>query len=121
MAHRTMLADSAPYGGERRETARDPGASGAPQSRIGPRQRIINHGLEITAGRDPKRADGEGDLNGDCYIDLRDVIMALQVSSGMALSGMVTRMENDVNRDQKINLIEAIYLLQRIAGIRGRF
>lgn len=77
-----------------------------------------NDRLEILVGRDPKRADSEGDLNGDCYIDLRDVILALQIISGMPPSVPAIRVENAVNHNQKIGIVDAIYILQKVAGTR---
>jgi hypothetical protein len=75
-----------------------------------------NDSLEILVGRNPNLADSQGDLNGDCYIDLRDVVLALQILSGITPPGPIHKA--DVNADGKIGLPEVIYILQKVAGLR---
>ena len=62
-----------------------------------------------------------GDTNGDGNVDLTDVILALQVISGMNPSGIRSDYASsgtDVNGDGKIGLEEVIYILQKVAGLR---
>jgi hypothetical protein len=58
-----------------------------------------------------------GDLNVDLTIGLTDAILALQVVSHIVPSETIYR-EADVNGDKRINIIEVIYILQNIAGMR---
>jgi hypothetical protein len=58
-----------------------------------------------------------GDIDGNRGVALADAILVLQVLSGMPPAGMVYK-EVDVNNDGKIGLAEAIYILQKTAGIR---
>ncbi len=57
-----------------------------------------------------------GDVNNDTAIDLKDVILSLQVCAGLYPSDVV--LTGDVNGDHKIGLEEAIFGLQVIAGLR---
>lgn len=59
----------------------------------------------------------KGDLNNDGKVDLADAILAARVLSGMIPVGAVS-MEADTDGDFKIGLPEAIYILQKVAGIR---
>jgi hypothetical protein len=49
-------------------------------------------------------------------INLADAIVALQILAGIDRSGIY--LEGDVNGDGKISLVEAIYILEIIAGTR---
>ncbi len=51
-----------------------------------------------------------GDINTNGKIDLADVILSLQVSAG--ISTTAPDIKADVNNDQKIGLVEAVYALQ---------
>ncbi|MGE0085465.1 MAG: C1 family peptidase [Desulfococcaceae bacterium] len=57
-----------------------------------------------------------GNVDGNEVVDLKDVIMSLQVSAGLAPAGVTTA--GDVNADGKIGLAEAVYGLQVVAKIR---
>jgi hypothetical protein len=57
----------------------------------------------------------KGDVNGDGSIDLADVIAALRTVSGI---NQPVRTEADVNEDGKIGAEEAVYVLQKAAGVR---
>ena len=57
------------------------------------------------------------DINADCEVDLTDIILALQVMSGIEPADRVCR-EADVNGDDKIGLAEIIYVCQALAGLR---
>ena len=59
-----------------------------------------------------------GDVNGDGVVNLSDVILALQVMSGMTPTGQNIFMSADINGDGKIGLPEVIYILQKVSGIR---
>jgi hypothetical protein len=64
----------------------------------------------------------KGDINGDGNIDLTDVLVALQVISGLNPEGV--DLENyassgaDVNGDRKIGWEEVVYIVQRVKGRR---
>jgi len=59
-----------------------------------------------------------GDVNGDGSVTIADGIKALQITSGMSTSGQTVNTGADVNTDNKIGLPEAIYILQKAAGVR---
>jgi hypothetical protein len=56
-----------------------------------------------------------GDINDDTSIDLVDVILTLQVISGLNPSGI--KVDADADGDEKIGLAEAIYALAWAAGM----
>ncbi|HDH97834.1 MAG TPA: hypothetical protein ENF70_01700 [Deltaproteobacteria bacterium] len=63
----------------------------------------------------------KGDLNNDQAVDLGDIILALQVSAGMNPSRIRSDYASsgaDVNGDNAVGLAEALYMLQRVSGIR---
>jgi len=57
----------------------------------------------------------KGDVNGDGNTDLADVIAALRIAGGIS---QFVRTEADVNNDGRIGLEEAVYVLQKVAGLR---
>jgi subtilisin family serine protease len=57
---------------------------------------------------------GRGDINGDGVVTLADVIAALRITSGAGTGTL----EGDANADGRLGIAEAIYGLQRVAGIR---
>lgn len=73
--------------------------------------------VESLGGRDPLKADPEGDLNGDCALDLQDAIAGLQFLSASQVSSIAS-VEGDVNGDGKIGLEEVIYVLQKVSELR---
>jgi Protein of unknown function (DUF1566) len=58
---------------------------------------------------------GDIDLSGD--VTLTDTILTLQIVAGQHTSGAVA-LAADVNTDEKIGMAEAIYTLQKVAGLR---
>jgi hypothetical protein len=62
----------------------------------------------------------KGDLNGDGQVDMLDVIIALQVISGIphVFPFNYPTSGADVNGDNKVGAAEAIYILQYTAGLR---
>ncbi len=58
--------------------------------------------------------DLAGDISGDSTIDLSDVIIALQVISGIEIYPIGAWY--DVNGDGKIGMAEAIHVLQKMAS-----
>jgi hypothetical protein len=66
-------------------------------------------------GADEKCNPPLGDLDSNCSIDFKDAVLALQV---LAAKDVTARLGGDINSDQKIGLAEAIYALQKAAGIR---
>ncbi len=58
---------------------------------------------------------GYGDLDGNGVIDLKDVIVALQILTGLKPSVLLAA---DINGDGKIGLEEVIYILQRVGWVR---
>lgn len=61
-----------------------------------------------------------GDVDCSEAVDLRDVVISIQISSGVKTSSSICR-EADVNNDGKISLEEAVFVLQVVAGIRVPF
>lgn len=62
----------------------------------------------------------KGDINDDCLIDLRDVILVLQLITNRATLQSVpdnSGVNADVNGDSRIGLPEVIYILQKEAGL----
>lgn len=59
----------------------------------------------------------EGDLDNVDNITLRDAVIALQITSGVD-PGILVHASADVNGDQKIGTVEAIYILQTLSGLR---
>ena len=57
-----------------------------------------------------------GDINGDTVVDLADGILALKIMGGMDPED--AKSNADVNGDDKIALQEAIYILQKVSGLR---
>jgi hypothetical protein len=63
----------------------------------------------------------KGDLDGNSLVDLADEILALQAIAGMKPAGILANYATsgvDVNSDSKIGMEEAIFILQKLAGIR---
>jgi hypothetical protein len=64
----------------------------------------------------------QGDLNRDRQVDLRDVIIALRIVSGLEtdlpFSAGSSINAGDVDRDNTLGLPEALYILQWVGGIR---
>jgi len=59
----------------------------------------------------------KGDLDGDGAITVADVIATLQIISGITPNLSIIQ-SAEVNSDGKIGLPEAIYILQKTAGVR---
>lgn len=57
-----------------------------------------------------------GDLNGDGFIDLEDAIYGLLVLTNMD-TGQLYK-EADVDGDGKIGMVEIVYILQKVGGVR---
>jgi len=74
-------------------------------------------GAETQVGRNPLIADSEGDVNGDCVLNIADVISALRVIAGMDELGTSAK-KADVNGDGRVGFEELIWILQRISGSR---
>jgi hypothetical protein len=63
----------------------------------------------------------KGDLDGNSLVDLTDEILALQTLAGMKPAGILADFATsgaDVNNDNKIGMEEAIYIMQKVAGMR---
>ncbi len=56
-----------------------------------------------------------GDINNDKDVDLKDIILTLQLLTKSPLSGSI-EIKGDCNADQKIGVAEAIFILQEQAG-----
>ena len=74
-------------------------------------------GAEVLVGRNPNLPDSQGDLNADCIVDLKDAVIALQIQSVITPSGAIN-LSADINGDGRIGMAEAIYILQKMSGIR---
>jgi len=59
----------------------------------------------------------KGDISGNGSVDLEDLIIVLQILSGVVPSQSIN-LDADVNRDGKIGLAEAIYIIQKVSGLR---
>jgi len=66
-------------------------------------------------------ANHKGDVDGNGAIGLRDVILSLQVVSGMNPGDIVLDDEMDINNDGKIGLEESVYLLREIAEMGDEY
>ncbi len=60
-----------------------------------------------------------GDINSDHFVDLKDAILALQLLNRHDLTGQTIRSAADVDGDGKIGLAEALFILQKTAGLRA--
>ena len=74
-------------------------------------------GPEVMGGRNPLSLDPQGDLNGDCSLDLKDAIDALRVVELMDGSS-IPGTKGDVNGDGQIGLEDACFIIQKIGGQR---
>jgi hypothetical protein len=60
-----------------------------------------------------------GDLDADGRVTLADAVFALQILSHIDASGRPVRLEADVNDNGKIGPAEAVFILQKAAGLRN--
>jgi hypothetical protein len=74
-------------------------------------------GLEITVGRDPLSIDPQGDVNGDCAVDIKDAVEALRIIS-MIPGASAMDLQGDATGDEKIGLEDVAFVLQKVAGQR---
>lgn len=58
-----------------------------------------------------------GDIDNNQAVGLADAILALQIAAGISPPSTIYK-EADLNGDGKIGIIEAIYILQKTAGLR---
>ncbi|MEE4359823.1 MAG: carboxypeptidase regulatory-like domain-containing protein, partial [Desulfococcaceae bacterium] len=58
-----------------------------------------------------------GDINADEVIDLRDALLALQISAGQADFSCAVCPKADVNSDERLGLAESIFVLQVAGGL----
>jgi hypothetical protein len=58
-----------------------------------------------------------GDVNDDEKVDLRDVILVLQVMADVK-TGVVMNRQGDVNGDGLMDMRDAIYIIQKVGGLR---
>jgi len=59
-----------------------------------------------------------GDMNADGLVNLKDVIIVLQIQTGMEISlNRPVDEETDVNGDGKIGMEEALWLLRKVSGM----
>jgi len=65
-----------------------------------------------------RKSGGAGDLDIDGQIDLRDAVLSLQIVVGLSPSTVDIDVKADVDGDKTIELEEAIYILQKAAGLR---
>ena len=56
----------------------------------------------------------KGDINGDAFIDLKDIILILKICNN--LSGLPVYLEADTNGNGKIDLYDSLFVLQTIAN-----
>jgi RHS repeat-associated protein len=55
-----------------------------------------------------------GDINGDGKVDIADLVLALQICSGVEINTFVD-VDADVNGDNRIGMVEASYILQELS------
>ncbi|MGE0083824.1 MAG: C13 family peptidase [Desulfococcaceae bacterium] len=64
----------------------------------------------------------KGDINNDTETDLKDAIIALKILAGADVSGYFRTDYNtgvvDVNGNAKVEMAEAVFILQKVAGLR---
>ena len=81
-----------------------------------------NHNGRVDAGEsDPNDKYSapipDGDINGDGILNLTDAILALQITTGIN-PGQTIYKAADVKGDGKIGVEEAVYILEKVAGMR---
>jgi len=62
-----------------------------------------------------------GDINGDSFVDLSDLVVALKVASGIGSEGVRTDYAAsgvDVNGDDRVGLAEVIYIAGKVVGLQ---
>jgi hypothetical protein len=60
-----------------------------------------------------------GDLNGNGTLGLEDAILAFRVLSQGGLD-VTVHLDREVDKDGKIGLPDALYILQSLSGLRGQ-
>jgi len=64
----------------------------------------------------------KGDIDGNGDVDLADAIIAFKILSGIDTTGLIrsdyATSGADVNNDNKVDMEEVIYILQKKAGLR---
>ena len=73
-------------------------------------------GIDLSGANLP--FDKPGDIDGNGSVTLADAILVLRMLSGMGVSGETNLTAGDANGDRKIALPEALFILQRAAGLR---
>jgi M6 family metalloprotease-like protein len=61
--------------------------------------------------------DKNGDIDGNCLVELQDAILSLQLSSEITPNSPI-EIDGDVNGDGKIGVAESIYVLEKISEKR---
>ena len=59
-----------------------------------------------------------GDIDGKGGVGLTDLVLALKISAGIAISGVEVPVDADVDGDGRVGLAEVNYILQKMAGMR---
>jgi hypothetical protein len=59
-----------------------------------------------------------GDFSNDGQVDLKDAILILKIIARIPVTGDIN-LNADVNSDKKVGLQDLIYVLQKVAGLRG--
>ena len=59
-----------------------------------------------------------GDVDGGGIVDLKDAIIALKISCGISTVGQNISQGSDCNQDGVIGIVEAVYILESISGVR---
>ena len=73
-------------------------------------------GPEVQGGRNPMFPDPQGDINGDCALNLADAVLALRILVGIETS-QISADEGDVNGDGRVGSEELIWILHRLSGL----
>ena len=59
----------------------------------------------------------QGDINQNCELNLQDVILGLQIITGLAPTIQEVVTDIDVDGDGRIGLVEAVYAIQAVGGL----
>jgi hypothetical protein len=78
---------------------------------------IKNVVLYVLAVREGQPGALPGDANGDNVVDLNDAVITLQILSGISPQSTIFP-SADIDGDLKISMAEAIYAIQKAAGLQ---
>jgi len=80
-------------------------------------QGLYSQPAHMVVAKNAELPDEDGDANGNGVVDLTDLVLILQLLSGIDPQQPIS-LSADVDIDTKIGLAEAIYVMQKVAGLR---